>query len=99
MKITGNAHPHTVAIASRTNYVYDVNGSMTSAGCLLITNDAENHPMLMASTRRRKSCAGYDQRRTLRPRSGQATKDEIAIGRWSFVLGLSNQQPTSAELY
>jgi hypothetical protein len=24
---------------------------------------------------------------------------QIAIGRWSFVLGLSNQQPTSAELY
>jgi CheY-like chemotaxis protein len=50
-----------------------------------------------ASTRRRKSFAGYDQRRTLRPRSGQATKDEIAIGRWSFVLGplTSNQlQPS-----
>jgi hypothetical protein len=45
----------------------------------------------VASTRRRKSFAGYDQRRK--------TKDEIAIGRWSFVLGLSNQQPTSAELY
>jgi hypothetical protein len=44
-----------------------------------------------ASTRRRKSFAGYDQRRK--------TKDEITIGRWSFVLGLSNQQPTSAELY
>jgi hypothetical protein len=46
---------------------------------------------LKSSTRRRKSFAGYDQRRK--------TKDQIAIGRWSFVLGPPNQQPTSAELY